>query len=133
MNEVPVTMELDIASFCSITEEETCMMPHRPTFRPTLNGHKEKVEVLVIQAPGYPCLFGRRSDNCNGPLPRAGSSASSTRLLARPSLFGDGPVLTGVFPFLSVSRFPDGIATIKQQTTTIHFIRLSETRSDDDI
>ncbi|KRZ88413.1 hypothetical protein T08_13720 [Trichinella sp. T8] len=71
--------------------------------------------------------------HCNGPLPRAGSSASSTRLLARPSLFGDGPVLTGVFPFLSVSRFPDGIATIKQQTTTIHFIRLSETRTDDDI
>ncbi|KRZ54978.1 hypothetical protein T02_1296, partial [Trichinella nativa] len=32
---------------------------------------------------------------CNGPLPRVGSSASSTRLLARQSLFGDGPVLTG--------------------------------------
>ncbi|KRZ85209.1 hypothetical protein T08_9839, partial [Trichinella sp. T8] len=70
---------------------------------------------------------------CNGPLPRAGSSASSTRLLARPSLFGDGPVLTGVFPFFSASRFPDGIATIKQQTMSIHFIRLSETRTDDDI
>ncbi|KAL1233903.1 Transcription factor [Trichinella pseudospiralis] len=28
---------------------------------------------------------------CNGPIPRAGSSASSTGLLTRPSLFGDGP------------------------------------------
>ncbi|XP_003382326.1 hypothetical protein Tsp_09164 [Trichinella spiralis] len=53
--------------------------------------------------------------NCNGPLPRAGSSASSTGLLTRPSLFGDGPVLTGAFPFRSVSRFPDGIATTKEQ------------------
>ncbi|KRY49552.1 hypothetical protein T03_5719 [Trichinella britovi] len=51
---------------------------------------------------------------CNGPLPRAGSSASSTRLLARQSLFGDGPVLTGVFPFFSASRFPDGIATMNE-------------------
>ncbi|KRX74631.1 hypothetical protein T06_706, partial [Trichinella sp. T6] len=70
---------------------------------------------------------------CNGPLPRVGSSASSTRLLARQSLFGDGPVLTGVFPFFSASRFLDGIATIKQQTMSIHFIRLSETSTDDDI
>ncbi|KRZ16943.1 hypothetical protein T11_17752 [Trichinella zimbabwensis] len=55
------------------------------------------------------------------------------RLLARPSLFGDGPVLTGAFPFLSVSRFPDGIATIKQQTMSIYFIKQSETRIDDDV
>ncbi|XP_003372162.1 conserved hypothetical protein [Trichinella spiralis] len=59
------------------------------------------------------------------PLSRAGLSASSTRLLARPSLFGDGPVLTGAFSFFSVSRFPDGIATIKQQTM--------KTRIDDDV
>ncbi|KRY55000.1 hypothetical protein T03_10761 [Trichinella britovi] len=50
---------------------------------------------------------------CNGPLPRAGSSASSTWVLTL-WVFGDGPVLTGVFPFFSVSRFPDGIATIKR-------------------
>ncbi|XP_003366251.1 conserved hypothetical protein [Trichinella spiralis] len=56
---------------------------------------------------------------CKWPLPRACSSASSTRLLVRPSLFGDGPVLTGAFPFRSVSRFPDGIGTIKRQTMTI--------------
>ncbi|KRY92205.1 hypothetical protein T4D_3184 [Trichinella pseudospiralis] len=43
---------------------------------------------------------------CNRPLPRAGSSVSSARLLVRPSLFGDVPVLAGVFHFLSVSRFP---------------------------
>ncbi|KRZ13087.1 hypothetical protein T11_6971 [Trichinella zimbabwensis] len=77
--------------------------------------------------------FVSRTGKCNGPLPRAGSSASSTRLLARPSLFGDGPVLTGAFPFLSVSRFPDGIATIKQQTMSIYFIKQSETRIDDDV
>ncbi|KRY09994.1 hypothetical protein T12_1457, partial [Trichinella patagoniensis] len=70
---------------------------------------------------------------CNGPLSRARSSASSTRLLARPSLFGDGPVLTGAFPFLFVSRFPDGIATIKQQTMSIYFIKQSEARTDDDV
>ncbi|KRX37809.1 hypothetical protein T05_2382 [Trichinella murrelli] len=68
---------------------------------------------------------------CNGPLPRAGSSASSTRLLARLSLFGKRPVLTGAFPFLYVSRFPDGIATIKQQTMSIYFIKQSEARTDD--
>ncbi|KRZ97916.1 hypothetical protein T08_4528 [Trichinella sp. T8] len=70
---------------------------------------------------------------CNGPLPRAGSFASSTGLLTRPSLFGDGPVLTGAFPFRSVSRFPDGIATTKQQAISIYFIRQSETRIDDDV
>ncbi|KRY69965.1 hypothetical protein T4A_13663 [Trichinella pseudospiralis] len=53
---------------------------------------------------------------CNEPLPRAGSSVSSARLLARPSLFGDEPVLAAAFPFLSASRFNDGIATTKQQT-----------------
>ncbi|KRX94269.1 hypothetical protein T4E_5440 [Trichinella pseudospiralis] len=71
--------------------------------------------------------------NCNGPLPRAGSSVSSTRLLARPSLFGDGPVLVGAFPFLSVSHFNDGIATIKQQTMSIYFIKQSEVKTDDDV
>ncbi|XP_003367177.1 conserved hypothetical protein [Trichinella spiralis] len=70
---------------------------------------------------------------CNGPLPRAGSSASSTGLLTRPSLFGDGPVFTGAFPFRSVSRFPDGIATTKQQAMSIYSIRQSETRIDDDV
>ncbi|KRY91139.1 hypothetical protein T4C_3497 [Trichinella pseudospiralis] len=70
---------------------------------------------------------------CNGPIPRAGSSASSTGLLTRPSLFGDGPVLTGAFPFRSVSRFPDGIATTKQQAMSIYFIRQSETRIDDNV
>ncbi|KRX60730.1 hypothetical protein T09_2744 [Trichinella sp. T9] len=70
---------------------------------------------------------------CNGPLPRAGSFAFSTGLLTRPSLFGDGPVLTGAFPFRSVSRFPDGIATTKQQAISIYFIRQSETRIDDDV
>ncbi|KRX51356.1 hypothetical protein T09_10332 [Trichinella sp. T9] len=59
-------------------------------------------------------LFINLNFKCNGPLPRAGSSAFSTWVLTRPSLFGDGPVLTGVFPFFSVSRFPDGIATIKR-------------------
>ncbi|KRZ56075.1 hypothetical protein T02_11287 [Trichinella nativa] len=38
-----------------------------------------------------------------------------------------------VFPFFSILRFPHGIATIKQQTMSIHFIRLSETRTDDNI
>ncbi|KRY70679.1 hypothetical protein T4B_9661 [Trichinella pseudospiralis] len=70
---------------------------------------------------------------CNGPLPRAGSSASSTGLLTRPSLFGDGPVLTAAFFFRSVSRFPDGIATTKQQAMSIYFIRQSETRIDDNV
>ncbi|XP_003381425.1 conserved hypothetical protein [Trichinella spiralis] len=83
MNKVPVTMDLDTGAPCSITEEETWMMLRRPTLRLTvvtlqvygtgqklrtlcssrvemqLNGHKEKVDVFVIQAPGYPCLFGR--------------------------------------------------------------------------
>ncbi|KRY15509.1 Serine/threonine-protein kinase RIO3, partial [Trichinella patagoniensis] len=36
--------------------------------------------------------------------------------LGHSSLNGDGPVLTGGFPFLSDSRFPDGIITIKQQS-----------------
>ncbi|KRZ01256.1 hypothetical protein T4B_430 [Trichinella pseudospiralis] len=53
--------------------------------------------------------------SCNGPLPRAGSSASSIRLLTRPSLFGDGPLLTSAFPFRSISSFPDGIAITEQQ------------------
>ncbi|KRY16069.1 hypothetical protein T12_16483 [Trichinella patagoniensis] len=69
---------------------------------------------------------------CNGPLPRACSSASSTVLFVRPSLFGDGPVLTGAFPFLSVSHFPDGIGTIKRQTMSIYFIEQSKARTDDD-
>ncbi|KAL1240253.1 Uncharacterized protein TSPI_07277 [Trichinella spiralis] len=83
MNKVPVTMDLDTGAPCSIIEEETWMMLRRPTLRLTvvtlqvygtgqklrtlcssrvemqLNGHKEKVDVFVIQAPGYPCLFGR--------------------------------------------------------------------------
>ncbi|KRZ19758.1 hypothetical protein T4B_619 [Trichinella pseudospiralis] len=49
------------------------------------------------------------------PVPQAGSSVSSARLLAGPSLFGDGLVLAAAFPFLSASRFNDGIATTKQQ------------------
>ncbi|KRZ96222.1 hypothetical protein T08_546 [Trichinella sp. T8] len=52
----------------------------------------------------------------NEPLPRAGSFTSSTALLAHSSLNGDGPVLTGGFPFLSDLRFPDSIITIKQQS-----------------
>ncbi|KRY84443.1 hypothetical protein T4D_5988 [Trichinella pseudospiralis] len=34
---------------------------------------------------------------CNQPLPRAGSSVSSARLLARPSLFGDEPLYSSSF------------------------------------
>ncbi|KRX76046.1 hypothetical protein T06_13459, partial [Trichinella sp. T6] len=60
--------------------------------------------------------------HCNEPLPREGSFTSSTVLFACSSLFGDGPVLTSGFPFLSVSRFPDGIVTIKQQTVSTFFI-----------
>ncbi|KRX21890.1 hypothetical protein T07_5743 [Trichinella nelsoni] len=56
------------------------------------------------------------------PLPRAGTFTSSNVLLARSSLFGDGPVLTGGFPFLSDSRFPDGIVAIKQKVVRIFFI-----------
>ncbi|KRZ23232.1 hypothetical protein T4C_10390, partial [Trichinella pseudospiralis] len=48
-------------------------------------------------------------------LLRAGSSVSSARLLARPSLFVDGPVLAASCPLLSASRFNDGIATTEQQ------------------
>ncbi|KRZ71887.1 Uncharacterized protein T10_19 [Trichinella papuae] len=83
MNKVPVTMELDTGASCSIIEEETWMMLRHPTLRPTfiilqvygtgqklrtlgscrvemeLSGHKEKVDVFVIRALGYPCLFGR--------------------------------------------------------------------------
>ncbi|XP_003372160.1 hypothetical protein Tsp_11189 [Trichinella spiralis] len=70
---------------------------------------------------------------CNEPLRRACSSASSTVLLVHPSLFGDGPVLTGAFPFFSVWRFPDGIATIKRQTMSIYFIKQSKARTDDDV
>ncbi|KRY75290.1 hypothetical protein T4A_2540, partial [Trichinella pseudospiralis] len=53
--------------------------------------------------------------------------------LTRPSLFGNGPVLTSAFPFRSISRFPDGIAITEQQAMGIHFIKQSETRIDDDI
>ncbi|KRX49746.1 hypothetical protein T05_1957 [Trichinella murrelli] len=63
-------------------------------------------------------------NNSHEPLPRAGSFASSIVLLVRSSLFGDGPVLTDGLPVLSASRFPDDIATIKQQTVT---------RNDDDV
>ncbi|KRY74815.1 hypothetical protein T4B_5421, partial [Trichinella pseudospiralis] len=66
-------------------------------------------------------------------LPRVGSSVSSARLLARPSLFGDGPVLAGAFPFLSASRFNDGIATTKQQTMSIYFIKQSKAKTNDDV
>ncbi|KRZ86104.1 hypothetical protein T08_7969 [Trichinella sp. T8] len=59
---------------------------------------------------------------CNEPLPRTSSFTSSTVLLACSSLFGDGPVLTGGFLFLSVSRFPDCIVAIKQQAVSIFFI-----------
>ncbi|XP_003367347.1 conserved hypothetical protein [Trichinella spiralis] len=59
---------------------------------------------------------------CNEPLPRAGSWTSSTALLVHSSLNGDRPVLTGGFPFLSYSRFLDGIITIKQQSVSIVFI-----------
>ncbi|KRY75957.1 hypothetical protein T4A_6126, partial [Trichinella pseudospiralis] len=48
-------------------------------------------------------------------LLRAGSSVSSARLLARPSLFVDGPVLAASCPLLSASRFNDGLATTEQQ------------------
>ncbi|KRZ59560.1 hypothetical protein T02_8797, partial [Trichinella nativa] len=58
----------------------------------------------------------------NEPLPRAGSFTSSTALFAHSSLNGDGPVLTGGFPFLSDSRFPYSIITIKQQSVSIVFI-----------
>ncbi|KRX51050.1 hypothetical protein T05_5481 [Trichinella murrelli] len=50
------------------------------------------------------------------PLPRAGSFTSSIALLVHSSLNGDGPVLTGGFPFLSDLRFPGGIIIIKQQS-----------------
>ncbi|KRY63990.1 hypothetical protein T4A_13195, partial [Trichinella pseudospiralis] len=70
---------------------------------------------------------------CNEPLPRAGSSVSSARLLARPSSFGDGQVLAGAFPFISASRFNDGIATTKQQTMSIYFIKQSKAKTDDDV
>ncbi|XP_003369198.1 hypothetical protein Tsp_04623 [Trichinella spiralis] len=60
-------------------------------------------------------------------------SATQFNPYTRPSLFGDGPVLTGAFPFRSVSRFPDGIATTKEQAMSIYFIRQSETRIDDDV
>ncbi|KRX87828.1 hypothetical protein T4E_1114, partial [Trichinella pseudospiralis] len=66
-------------------------------------------------------------------LPRVGSSVSSARLLARPSLFGDGPVLAGAFPFLSASRFDDDIATTKQQTMSICFIKQSKAKTNDDV
>ncbi|KRZ48578.1 hypothetical protein T02_12488 [Trichinella nativa] len=36
------------------------------------------------------------------------------------------PVLTFAFPFRSVPRFPDGIATTKPQAKSIYFIRQSE-------
>ncbi|KRY46384.1 Transposon Tf2-6 polyprotein [Trichinella britovi] len=73
-------MDLDTKAPCSIIEEETWMMLRRPTLRLTvvtlqvygtcqklrtlgscrlemqLNVHKEKVDVFVIQAPGYPSL-----------------------------------------------------------------------------
>ncbi|KRX14633.1 hypothetical protein T07_8245, partial [Trichinella nelsoni] len=39
-----------------------------------------------------------KGPTCNGPLPRACWSASSIRLLVRPTLFGDGHVLTSAFP-----------------------------------
>ncbi|KRX26006.1 hypothetical protein T07_2010 [Trichinella nelsoni] len=42
---------------------------------------------------------------CDEPLPRSGSFAFSIVFLACPSLFGDGPVLTGRFPFLSACAF----------------------------
>ncbi|KRY24025.1 hypothetical protein T12_3583 [Trichinella patagoniensis] len=58
----------------------------------------------------------------NEPLPQAGSFTSSTALLAHSSLNGGGPVLTGGFPFLSDSRFPDSIITIQQQSVSIVFI-----------
>ncbi|KRY00960.1 hypothetical protein T4E_11248 [Trichinella pseudospiralis] len=73
------------------------------------------------------------SRKCNEPLPRAGWSVSSPRVLARPSLFGDEPVLAAAFPFLSASRFNDGIATTKQQTMSIYFIKQSKAKTDDDI
>ncbi|KRZ84409.1 hypothetical protein T08_5878 [Trichinella sp. T8] len=69
---------------------------------------------------------------CNEPLSRVGSFAPSVGLLTRSSLFGDGPVSTGALTFRSVSRFTDGMATTKQQTMDIYFIRQSETRVDDD-
>ncbi|KRX51658.1 hypothetical protein T09_2551 [Trichinella sp. T9] len=71
--------------------------------------------------------------HCKLPLTRAGSFAPSVGLLTRSSLFGDGPVSTGALTFRSVSRFPDGMATTKQQTMDIYFIRQSETRVDDDV
>ncbi|KRZ88925.1 hypothetical protein T08_16781 [Trichinella sp. T8] len=69
---------------------------------------------------------------CNEPLSQVGSFAPSVGLLTRSSLFGDGPVSTGALTFRSVSRFTDGMATTKQQTMDIYFIRQSETRVDDD-
>ncbi|KRZ48783.1 hypothetical protein T02_12689 [Trichinella nativa] len=102
---------------------------HRP-IHPEANPHTIRFVLGLLYLP-FPTIISRSKVFVTGRClePRA----SSTRLLARPSLFGDGPVLTGVFPFLSVSRFPDGIATIKQQTMSIYFIKQSETRTDDDV
>ncbi|KRX32394.1 hypothetical protein T09_7918, partial [Trichinella sp. T9] len=77
-------------------------------------------------------ITSRTGPHCNGPLPRADSSALSLGLLTRSSLFGDGPVLTGALTFRSVSRYPDGMETTKQQTRDIYFIKQLETRIDDD-
>ncbi|KRX57291.1 hypothetical protein T09_5456 [Trichinella sp. T9] len=71
--------------------------------------------------------------HCNEPLLPAGSFASSIVLFARPSLFGDGPVLTGGFPFLSASRFPDGIVTIRQQAVSYFAYGQPKAKTDDEV
>ncbi|KRX65472.1 hypothetical protein T09_258 [Trichinella sp. T9] len=103
--------------------------------RQTLELHmKRRLQICEIFFPySFICSDSPCSSICNGQLPRAGSSAPSVGLLTRSSLFGDGPVLTGALTFRSVSRFPDGMATTKQQTMDIYFIKQSETRIDDDV
>ncbi|KRX18362.1 Uncharacterized protein T07_1900 [Trichinella nelsoni] len=59
MNKVPVTMDLDTGAPCMYGTGQKLRTLGSCRVEMQLNGHKEKVDVFVIQAPGYPCLFGR--------------------------------------------------------------------------